>query len=71
MNTLKGKIVSVKMQKTVVVEVTRRMPHPKYKKLMKRDVRFKAHTDKELKVGDVVTIKPCKRISKEKYFEVV
>lgn len=71
MNTLTGTVTSIKMAKTVVVKVERKVAHPKYKKLIKKDNKFKAHTDKDLKVGDVVTIKPCKRISKGKYFEVV
>lgn len=71
MNNLKGKVISTKMAGTVVVKVERKMSHPKYKKLIKRDQKFKAHTNKELKIGDVVTIKPCKRKSREKYFEVI
>lgn len=71
MNNLKGKVISTKMTKTVVVKVTSTFRHPKYKKLMKRNNSFKAHSEKELKVGDVVTIHPCKRRSKDKYFEVI
>lgn len=71
MKILTGKVVSTKMAKTVVVEIKRLFPHPMYGKLMKRDKKFKAHCEKELKVGDVVQIRECKKRSGSKYFEVV
>ena len=55
--TFKGVVVSDKMDKTVVVSVTRFVKHPKYQKFQKINKRFKAHDEKnEKKVGDVVMI---------------
>ncbi len=71
MKILTGKVVSTGMAKTIVVEVKRSVAHPKYKKLMKRDKNYKVHSEKELKVGDVVKIRECVKRSKTKYFEVV
>lgn len=69
---LKGVVVSDKMQDTVVVEVSRYVKHPKYKKYMKLDKRYKAD-DKgnKHKVGDTVFIEECAPISKDKRFKVV
>jgi small subunit ribosomal protein S17 len=70
--TFEGKVVSVKMNKTVVVEIVRYAPHKLYKKLLKRNRNFKADTaGLELKVGDKVKIVEIKPMSKEKNFKVV
>jgi small subunit ribosomal protein S17 len=70
--TLNGKIISLKMQKTAVVEVVRRAPHPLYKKLMKISKKFKADTgDLTLTVGQNVKIGETKPISKDKKFKVL
>lgn len=67
-----GKVVSLKMQNTVVVQVERKVAHPLYKKLMKRSKKFKADTAGiELVVGDKVKIISTKPISKDKYFKVL
>ncbi len=72
MKTKTAKIVSVKMSKTVVVEVDRQIVHPLYKKVMRRTSRFKAHNeDASLKVGDIVKIMSTRPISKEKHFKVI
>lgn len=71
MKILTGIVTSNKMKKTVVVKIERMVNHAKYKKLIKRDQSFKAHTEKALKVGDKVKIQECKRKSKDKYFEVI
>lgn len=69
--TFEGKIISLKMNKTAVVEVTRRTPHPLYKKLIRRSRNYKADTgDLILKVGDRVRIAETKPISKDKFFIV-
>ena len=69
MKTLTGKVVSTKMNKTVIVEVDRERFHPLYKKIMHRSKRFKVHTENnDLKIGDQVMIKECRPISKEKHF---
>lgn len=66
-----GKIVSLKMNKTVVVEIVRRVPHPLYKKLMKKSKRIKADTaGLELGLGQTVKIIETKPISKNKFFIV-
>ena len=54
---LKGRVVSDKMQKTVVVEIEQIKEHPKYKKRYKVNKKYKAHDEKEeYKVGDGVII---------------
>ncbi len=70
--TFNGKIVSVKMQKTVLVEIVRKSPHPVYKKLLKRSRKFKADTAGfSLNLGDSVKIVETKPISKDKKFKVL
>ncbi len=67
-----GKIVSDKMQKTVVVETERTKEHPKYKRRYKVNKKYKAHDEKgEFKVGDRVIIEECRPISKGKRWTVV
>ena len=69
---LRGKVVSDKMQDTVVVAVSRFVMHPKYKKFMKKTAKFKAHNPgNKAKEGDMVTIRSCRPISKDKHFEIV
>jgi small subunit ribosomal protein S17 len=52
-----GEVVSTKMQKTIVVAVSRRVPHPLYKRIMKKRKRFYAHDEKgEANLGDIVRI---------------
>ncbi len=69
---LKGVVVSLKMQKTAVVQVSRVTPHPIYKKLIKKDRRIKADTsDFKLSVGDSVKIHETKPISKQKAFIIM
>ena len=64
---LKGEVVSDKMDKTIVVAVVNRTPHPRYKKIIARTKKFKAHDEKnECKVGDVVEIIEHIPISKTK-----
>lgn len=71
MKTLKGKVVSTKMEKTVVVEVERFWFHPFYKKRIRRRTRIKADCqDNSIKVGDVVEIVEVAPLSKEKHFKV-
>lgn len=70
--TLTGKVVSDKMDKTVVVNVTRYVSHKKYGKFYKIDKRYKAHDENnEYKVGDQVVIQGTAPISKDKSFKVV
>ena len=66
---LTGKVVSTKMTDTVVVEVSRRVPHPLYKKLMKVTKKFNvALNGKTVEVGNEVKIIETKPVSKTKYF---
>nr|MBI5455910.1 30S ribosomal protein S17 [Candidatus Levybacteria bacterium] len=69
--TFIGKIISLKMNKTAVVEVGRKQPHPLYKKLLRRSSKIKADTGElTLIVGQKVKITETKPISKEKFFIV-
>ncbi|MGE4220427.1 MAG: 30S ribosomal protein S17 [Alphaproteobacteria bacterium] len=69
---LQGTVVSDKMDKTIVVEVARRVMHPVYKKFIRRTKRYKAHDEANVcKVGDVVKIRECRPISKQKSWEVI
>lgn len=70
--TLKGVVVSDKMQKTVVVSVNRFVKHPKYGKYLKSQKKYKAHDeDNAFKTGDKVVIEETKPISKDKSFKVI
>jgi small subunit ribosomal protein S17 len=70
--TFDGVIVSIKMKKTAVVKITRKFPHPLYKKLIKRDSNFKVDTGTFLPiVGDKVKIVETKPISKAKHFKIL
>ena len=69
---LKGKVVSDKMQKTVVVEISRMKKHPKYKKYYSVARRFKAHDAEGVyKTGDKVLIRETRPMSKEKRWIVI
>ena len=69
---LEGIVVSIKMQKTAVVEVTRRKPHPLYKKLLKRNKRYLVDSgDFSVSLGDKVKIVETRPSSKQKYFKVL
>ncbi|MCX7800881.1 MAG: 30S ribosomal protein S17 [Fimbriimonadales bacterium] len=65
-----GTVVSNRMQKTVVVQVSRRVQHPLYKKVMIRSQRFKAHDELSCDVGDLVEIMETRPLSKEKRWRV-
>ncbi len=70
--TFIGEVVSTKMMKTVVVKIERKIVHPKYKKVIIRHKKLKAHNEeKDIKVGDKVEIVETRPISKEKHFQVV
>ena len=67
-----GLVVSNKMEKSVVVEVLRRVRHPKYKKFVKRSSRFMAHDEKnECNIGDTVRIMETRPLSKNKCWRLV
>ena len=70
--TLHGVVVSNKMDKTVVVEVTRFVEHAKYGKRIKKSKRYKAHDEtNSIHVGDMFEIEETKPISKDKNFKVI
>ena len=67
-----GKVVSDKMQKTVIVSLTRQVPHPLYKKYFKKTTKFVAHDEKnDAKAGDTVRIMETRPLSKTKRWRVV
>lgn len=67
-----GYVVSDRMEKTVVVEVTRLTRHPLYGKVLRKTRRFKAHDElKTCKTGDRVLIRQTRPLSKEKRWRVV
>ncbi|MEF8847261.1 MAG: 30S ribosomal protein S17 [Candidatus Paceibacterota bacterium] len=69
---LKGTVVSDKMDKTVVVNVSRLKEHPRYKKKYEVNNKFKAHDEEEkYEVGDEVVIKETRPISKDKRWKVI
>lgn len=69
--TLEGVVTSDKMDKTVVVTVTKSMRHPRYSKVVKMSKKYYAHNeDQEIKVGDKVTIIETKPLSKLKRWRV-
>jgi small subunit ribosomal protein S17 len=65
--TVTGKVVSAKMQKTVSVLVERLVQHPAYGKYVKRSTKLMAHDENsECKEGDIVEIRSCRPMSKNK-----
>ena len=69
--SLIGLVASSKMDKTVVVEVTRRVMHPVYQKYIKRRKRYKAHdAANDCREGDRVLIEECRPISKQKTWRI-
>jgi small subunit ribosomal protein S17 len=69
--TRNGVVVKAKMQKTVVVEVTRRVRHAKYGKLIKQRARYMAHdAESTCKVGDRVLLEETRPLSKNKRWRV-
>lgn len=67
-----GEVVSNKMQKTVVVAVENRVPHPKYEKHIVKTAKYKAHDEEgKCQIGDIVRIQECRPLSREKRWLVV
>src|SRR6204780_2498708 len=66
-----GEVVSTKMTKTIVVEVSRRVPHPLYKRIIGKRKKFYAHDEQSTaKLGDVVRIVECRPLSKLKRWQL-
>ena len=69
---MQGVVVSDKMDKTVIVNVERRVMHPIYKKFIRKSKKYAAHDETNaVKIGDEVKIRECKPISKRKTWEVI
>jgi small subunit ribosomal protein S17 len=67
-----GRVISDKMDKTVVLAVTRRISHGRYNKVVNRTTKFKAHDEKnECKTGDLVRFIETRPLSKEKRWSVL
>lgn len=70
--TRTGRVVSDKMDKTLVVAIEDNVKHPLYKKIVKRTLRLKAHDENnEAKLGDRVTIMETRPLSKDKRWRLV
>src|SRR5271166_1566581 len=62
-----GEVVSTKMQKTIIVQVSRRVPHPLYRRIVMKHKKFYAHDEEgSARVGDIVRIIECRPLSKLK-----
>ncbi len=67
-----GRVASDKMDKTIVVVTETRVPHPTYKKIVRKSVRFKAHDpNNDAKAGDTVRIMETRPISKDKRWRLL
>ena len=70
--TRTGKVVSNKMDKTIVVAIETRVPHPLYKKIIKRTYRLKAHDEENTcNTGDTVKVMETRPLSKDKRWRLV
>ena len=66
-----GQVVSTKMAKTIIVEVSRRVPHPLYKRIVARRKKFYAHDEQSTaKMGDIVRITECRPLSRLKRWQL-
>lgn len=69
---LTGRVVSNKMDKTVVVRIERKVSHPLYQKYIRRSSKLQAHDENnECNGGDLVMIEQCRQISKNKSWRLV
>ena len=67
-----GVVVSNKMQKTIVVKIENRYPHPKYSKTMLKTKKYLAHDElEECGIGDKVLVQECRPLSKRKRWKLV
>lgn len=71
MKIYQGKVVSMKMAKTLTVEVERFLAHPLYMKRFKRTKKYQVHSEKDHKLGDIVKFVECPPISKTKKWKEV
>ena len=69
---LSGVVISDKADKTITVKVERKVRHPLYGKIMKRTTKVHAHDESnDASIGDIVTVKECRPISKSKTWVLV
>ena len=69
---LRGVVVRDGAAKTITVQVTRRFPHPRYRKMVRRNTRIAAHDEQDsAHVGDVVEIVECRPMSRAKRYRLV
>jgi small subunit ribosomal protein S17 len=67
-----GLVVSDKMDKTIVVQVTTVKPHAEYKKVVRRTSRLKAHDENnEARIGDTVLVRECRPLSRDKTWRLI
>ena len=67
-----GIIISNKMQKTIVVKIENRYPHPLYSKTLVKTKKYLAHDEKEVgKIGDQVLLQECRPLSKRKRWKLI
>src|SRR5258707_15816452 len=67
-----GEVVSNKMDKTIVVAVVRRVPHPKFGKIVKRTKKFYAHdAENRCEIGDLVRIQETRPLSRLKHWQLI
>ncbi len=70
--TMTGRVISNKMNKSITVMVERTVPHPDYGKYVKRTTKLHAHDEHNVcGEGDLVTIEPCRPLSKTKAWRLV
>ncbi|MHB1202327.1 MAG: 30S ribosomal protein S17 [Acidithiobacillus sp.] len=70
--SLIGRVVSDRMDKTIVVSIERRIQHPLYKKYVRRSKKFHAHDpENSCHIGDMVRIEECRPLSKTKTWRLV
>jgi small subunit ribosomal protein S17 len=70
--TIVGVVTSDKMSKTIVVQTQFKFRHPVFSKVVVKRAKFKAHDEKnEAKIGDTVTIRECRPLSREKRWSLV
>jgi len=67
-----GIVISNKMQKTIVIKIENRYPHPLYSKILKKTKKYLAHEEKnQCGIGDQVLVQECRPLSKKKRWKLI
>ena len=67
-----GIVTSNKMEKTITVKIERKVPHPLYKKYIRKSTKVHAHDEEnQCQIGDIVTVQQCRPVSKSKTWRLV